>query len=65
MLNNNRRDLEKLAYTVSEGSDATGMGETNLRRRIKDGQIRVVRVGRRILIPRDELLAWLNTEKSR
>lgn len=53
---------DKLSYTVREAKAALGMGETNLRKQIRTGRIAVARVGRKYLIPRSEIEAWLRSE---
>lgn len=56
------RMSDKLSYTIREAKEALGMGETNLRRQIRAGRIAVARVGRKYLIPRSEIEAWLRSE---
>jgi excisionase family DNA binding protein len=50
---------EKLAYSIAEASAVGSIGLTNLRRLVKSGAISSVRVGRKYLIPRAELLRFL------
>jgi excisionase family DNA binding protein len=47
--------VERRAVSIAEFSRACGISRDTTRRRIKDGSIRSVRFGRRILIPRTEL----------
>ncbi len=57
----------KLAYTVAEAAAALSMGETNLRRLVKVGEIAAVHVGirkKKILLPRAALEAWLHRESA-
>lgn len=51
----------KAGLTVREAAIVSGIGETELRRRIDADAIPVVRVGRRIIIPRTRLLAYLES----
>jgi excisionase family DNA binding protein len=56
---------DKLAYTIAEAAAALSMGETNLRRLVKVGEIAAVHVGirrKKILLPRAALEAWLRHE---
>jgi excisionase family DNA binding protein len=53
---------DKLSYTVREAQVALGMGETNLRKHIRAGDLAVAKVGRKYLIPRSEIEAWLRAE---
>lgn len=43
----------------------TGLGETNVRAEIAAGRLKVVRIGRAILVPRVELDAWIVRETAR
>jgi excisionase family DNA binding protein len=51
-----------LAYSVRDACKALSIKKTKLYAIIKEGRLRVVRVGRRTLIPADSLLALLNGE---
>jgi excisionase family DNA binding protein len=46
---------ERLSYTLQEACAVTGLSESTLRRRAKEGQLRLHRVGGRVVIPADEL----------
>ena len=46
---------DKLAYSISEAIDATSLRRTKLYSLIKDGDLEVVRIGGRTLIPADSL----------
>lgn len=41
---------------VDETSKRLGVSSATVRRKIKDGSIRTVRLGRRLLVPEDEVL---------
>lgn len=49
--------VEKLAYTIDEASQATGLGHTTIYAMMKDGRLRRVKIGTRTLIPRASLEA--------
>jgi excisionase family DNA binding protein len=52
--------VEPVVYNVDEVAELLGIGRSSVYRRIADGTIRTVKVGRRVLIPRaalEELLA--------
>lgn len=51
--------IEPLAYTVDEAVRATRVGRHRLYQAVRAGELRVVRVGRRIVVPVDELRVWL------
>lgn len=46
-------------FNVEDGGDYIGLGRTSMYELIKLGEIRVVKVGRRTIIPRSELDAFL------
>ena len=46
---------EKLAYSIEEASQALGVSERTFRALVARHEVRVVRVGRRVLIPADAL----------
>lgn len=50
---------DKLAYSISEAIDATSLRRTKLYALIKDGDLKVVRIGGRTLIPADSLRALI------
>lgn len=56
--------VDRLAYTVAEAAQCIGLGHTRMGDLVRAGRIGVVRVGKRILIPRESLRAFLadNTE---
>ncbi|TWJ08768.1 excisionase family DNA-binding protein [Altererythrobacter ishigakiensis] len=47
--------IPKLAYSIREACQATSLGRTNLYEHIAKGNLRVVYVGRRALIPAESL----------
>ncbi len=50
---------QDLALTVQEAVQATRVGRTTLYQAISDGELRVVRIGRRIVVPVASLNEWL------
>lgn len=52
--------LPKLAYSVAEFCELVGLGRTGAFREIRDQRLRAVKVGRRTLIPAEEVKAWLD-----
>lgn len=56
MVNRKAEDfMDKIALTVYEVSEYTGIGRTNLRQLIAWGKISSIRIGRKILIRRESL----------
>lgn len=47
--------MTKLSVGLHEAQEITGLSNVTLRRLVKGGKIRAVRVGRRILLPLSEL----------
>ncbi|MBS1767178.1 MAG: helix-turn-helix domain-containing protein [Acidobacteria bacterium] len=52
--------LPKLAYSVAEVCELIGLGRTGVFKEIRERRLRVVKAGRRTLIPAAELKAWLD-----
>jgi excisionase family DNA binding protein len=52
----------KDAYSKVEAAERLGVGYMTLHRLTKDGTIRTVKAGRRVLIPRDALLEFLESK---
>lgn len=53
---------DKAAFTVAEAADLISLGQTMTRAVIAEGRLKVVRVGRAILVPRSEIDAFLARE---
>jgi excisionase family DNA binding protein len=51
---------ERLTLTVNEAAAVVGVHPLTLREAIRRGEVPSVRVGRRVLIPRKALEAWLD-----
>jgi excisionase family DNA binding protein len=49
----NRKGIRPLAVSVDEASKMLGVSSCTLRRRVADGEIRTIRLGRRVLVPMD------------
>jgi excisionase family DNA binding protein len=52
----------KAAYGVAETAELLSLGLTSTRAQVKEGRIRIVRLGRAIIIPRTEIDAFLARE---
>lgn len=50
----------RVALSVSEAAYALGVSSRTIERIVRKGDLRVCRAGRRLLIPKNELEAWLN-----
>ncbi len=53
-------NLEKLTYTPKEMAQVLGLSLTTVFRLIKKKEIPVIRVGRKVLIPKDKLKEWID-----
>ena len=51
----------KLTWNLEEASQATGIGNNTIRRAISLGRLKANRVGRRLLIPDEELRAYVGS----
>jgi excisionase family DNA binding protein len=55
---------EVRAYTVAEAAEVLSLSAVHLRRIIKRGEIRVKRVGRRILVPTSAIKEFLDSDST-
>jgi len=55
-----KRHPEAFALGVSDGARTIGIGTTKFRELIRSGELRSVRIGRRVVVPRSELDAYLD-----
>lgn len=51
--------VEKLAYSIQELCDLSGLGRTFLYEEIKAGRLIVTKAGRRSIVLQDDALGWL------
>lgn len=51
---------DRLAYTVNEALEATGLGRTTLYRLIAEGKLKAIKVGERTLIPAESLRSLID-----
>jgi len=51
--------MQRLAYSVKEAAELTGLSKRTITRQIQRGTLRSVRVSRRIVIPADALAEFL------
>lgn len=56
--------IEKMAFSIDEAAEALGLSSSAVKEVIYAGQIKIVRVGRRVLIPRWALTEFLNDAES-
>lgn len=49
------------AYTIADFLKAYGIGQTKFGELVKSGELRVRRVGRRVLVPREAAEEWFNS----
>jgi excisionase family DNA binding protein len=52
--------VSALGLGVGEAAELVGIGEAELRRRIRSGELPTIQVGRRRLIPVSRLIQWLH-----
>jgi excisionase family DNA binding protein len=50
-----------LAYSIAEACALTSVGRTTLYTAIKNGDLKIHKVGRRTLITANDLVAWLDS----
>jgi excisionase family DNA binding protein len=54
--------MESLTYTVDEVAALLGIARGKAYQHVRAGDIPSIRMGKRVLIPRDRFHAWLNRE---
>ena len=54
---------QKIAYSVEEISEQTTLSKAFLRNEIRAGDLKARKIGRRVLILKDDLMNYLNGEK--
>jgi excisionase family DNA binding protein len=65
MLNNEKgRKPEKLAWTLNEAAESTGLSKAFFRKIIAAGELRTTRAGKRVLILDSDLRAWLTLKRT-
>jgi excisionase family DNA binding protein len=52
----------RLTYSIDEAAEAIGVGRGSAYELVRRGNLRTVRVGRRVLVPRDAVLEFLGLE---
>jgi len=52
-------DIQKSALSIADFCAATTLGRTRVYEEIKFGRLKVLKCGRRTLIPTEELQAWM------
>jgi excisionase family DNA binding protein len=55
-------NLKQLTVGLEEGARVTGIGIHTFRQFVREGKIKVIRVGNRVRIPRRELEDFVNRE---
>ena len=60
---NSMAQLTPLLYKIGQAAEVTGLSRSLLYERIAVGELKVVRVGRAVRIPADELHRWIETLK--
>jgi excisionase family DNA binding protein len=58
-VNSEKRTVDRAAYTVDEFCAAHGIGRTTFYAELKAGRIKVLKCGRKTLVPKTESDAWL------
>lgn len=52
-------EVEKMAYSVPECANALGLGLTKMNELVNTKGFPAIRLGRRVVVPVDQLKAWL------
>lgn len=57
--------MQRLAYSVKEAAELTGLSKRTVTRQIQRGNLRAVRVSRRVVIPADALTEFLGCHNAK
>ena len=60
MQENTTRQYKKIAYSIKELSELVGICERKIHYEIKEGNLKTLRIGRRVLILASEADNWLS-----
>lgn len=55
--------MQRKSYRTWEAAAATGLSEGLIKKKIREGEIRVKRVGRAVIILAEDLEKWLQSEQ--
>ncbi len=58
------RTLPKLAYTVDQLGQASGVGRTKIYQEVKAGRLHPTKLGKRSIILAEDAKAWLDSHRS-
>jgi excisionase family DNA binding protein len=53
----------RISYSVEDAAEETGIGRSYIYLAIKQGELASLKLGKRRLILRDDLLAWLQSKR--
>ncbi len=53
----------RISYSVEDAAEETGIGRSYLYLAIKAGELATLKLGKRRLIMRDDLIAWLQSKR--
>ncbi|MGH3499773.1 MAG: excisionase family DNA-binding protein [Nocardioidaceae bacterium] len=56
--------MERLGYSIEEAAEQLGFGRSTMCELLASGEIESVKVGRRRIVPRDALVAYLDRLRS-
>lgn len=51
--------IDRLAYSISEASEAVGLSKDKIRDEIRSGRLRARKCGRRTILTREDMSRWL------
>lgn len=61
---NNNPISDKVVYTPSEIKSLLGIGKNEVYKLIRTGEIKSIKVGRKLLVPKQSFYDWLNSKNS-
>lgn len=56
--------LKPITFSIAEACQITSLGRTKIYSAIRQGDLKVIKIGRRTLLAADELSAWLKANQT-
>lgn len=53
--------IPKIGYTINQSAEMLGVGRTTLYKEIKNGHLKIIKLGRRTIVPADSIKKLLET----
>lgn len=55
--------MEKLVYSVQEAAEVLGISKSYMYELARRGEVPALKLGKRLVIPKEKFIKWINEEK--